>query len=98
MEHGLQLKAAMSRRSLDRRVVADYVGVKSRTVTNWTSGATMPDSGQRERLRDLLGSYDTTGDPVEVALATSPLTEDRRHLVLAEYKRLLREQATEEAG
>lgn len=91
--HGERLKLAIGRRpDVDRQVVADATGVKPRTVTNWTSGETMPTPAQRDALRGLLGDYDVDGDPVEVALANSELTEDRRYAVLSVYKRHLREQ------
>jgi transcriptional regulator with XRE-family HTH domain len=93
-EHGRRLKEAIGRRAdVDRQVVADKAGVKTRTVTNWTSGETMPTPAQRDALRELLGDYDADGDAVEVALANSALTEDRRYAVLSTYKRHLREQS-----
>lgn len=95
-EHGPRLKAAMGRLRLSRQVVADAVGVKERTVTNWTSGQTMPSTGQLEVLRGLLGNYDSDGDPVEVAVGQSRLTDDRKHFVVGTYKRLLREQDEDE--
>ena len=96
--HGKLLKIAMSRKEVNRQTLAAAVGVKARTITNWTSGSTMPEPRDRDALRKILGPYDTEGDPVEAALMNSELTEDRRHEVLALYKRLLRQQATEEAG
>lgn len=90
--HGPQLKAAMIRRGLSRTAVADYVGRKERTVTNWTTGSTMPDAAELELLEELLGPYRHEGDPVEVAVRASGLTEDRQLAVLHAYKRELREQ------
>lgn len=91
--HGALLKAAIGRRpDVNRQVVADATGVKARTVTNWTSGETMPSQGQLDALHALLGQYDAEGDSVEVALMNSQLTEDRRYAVLSVYKRHLREQ------
>ena len=49
-EHGTALKAAMARQGLDRQVVADAAGVGVRTVTNWTTGATLPSAREREVL------------------------------------------------
>lgn len=97
-EHGLRLKAAMSRRALDRSTVADAAGVKPRTVTNWTSGTTMPSEAERHILRRLLGDYDNPGDPVEVAVRASELHEWRQDAVLSTYKRNLHEQRGEVAG
>lgn len=90
----------MSLRRVEQQTVADAVGRSKRTVGNWTSETkpTVPTEAEREILRGLLGPYDTMGDAVEVALVGSELTEDRRHEVLAVYKRLLRQQATEEVG
>lgn len=89
-EHGKRLTRAMAGRS--RQVIADWADVKPRTVTNWTSGKTMPSEGERAALRKLLGPYDAEGDPVEIAVRSSELTEDRQDTVLGFYKRHLREQ------
>lgn len=97
-QHGLRLKAAMAAQGKDRQVVADYTQVKVRTVTNWTSGATMPSDREREALRRLLGRYDDTGDPVEVAVRQSELIDWRQDAVLSTYKRNLYEQRGEVAG
>lgn len=97
-EHGRRLKGAMAAQGKSRTVVADYTGVKVRTVTNWTSGATMPSDTERASLRRLLGSYDDPGDPVEVAVRQSELTEDRQYDVVGYYKRRLREQREEGAS
>lgn len=94
-EHGRRLKGAMSLRSLGREAISDATGVSARTVTNWTRGATMPSEGERAVLRALLGAYDTEGDPVEAAVRSSRLTEDRQYGVIGYYKRQLREQDDE---
>lgn len=91
-EHAAKLRAAIARAGFSRQVVADAVGVNSRTVTNWTTGAHMPGDRERERLRRVLPGYDDPGDPVENAVHTSQLTEDRRYELIAFYKRLVREQ------
>lgn len=96
-EHAQRLREAMARRGLDRTVVAAAAGVGTRTVTNWSTGKTMPNPQERESLRRLLPGYDTPGDPVEIAIMASALTEDRRHAAVATYKKLLREQADEES-
>jgi transcriptional regulator with XRE-family HTH domain len=95
VEHGLRLKAAMAAKRLARDDIATATGVKVRTVTNWTSGATMPSDRERAVLRRLLGDYDDPGDPVEAAIWASRLTEDRGHVVLGVYKRELRQQDEE---
>jgi transcriptional regulator with XRE-family HTH domain len=95
-EHGSRLAAAMAGKGDLREVVADATGRDVRTVTNWTRGKTMPSAIERGVLRRLYPGYDEPGDPVEVAIMHSELTDDRRHTVIGAYKRLLREQATED--
>lgn len=97
-EHASRLRAAMASRGVDRKVVADAVGVNTRTVTNWTTGTTMPDPNDRAALRTLFPAYDDPGDSVMVAIMGADLTEDRRYALLATYKRLLREQADDAAS
>lgn len=92
-EHGQRLRTAMASAGIDRTAIADAILVNVRTVTNWTTGRTMPSERERGALRRLLPGYDDPGDPVEVAILRSKLTEDRQHTVLGLYKRLLREQA-----
>jgi transcriptional regulator with XRE-family HTH domain len=94
-EHGRRLKAAMASKRLSREDVAIAADVKSRTVTNWTSGATMPSDRERSALRALLGDYDTPGDPVIVALGQSELVEWRQDTVKGFYRRHLAEQREE---
>lgn len=91
--HGLRLKAAMANAGMSRKDVAELVGVNERTVTNWTSGTTWPDDIDRANLRKKFPNYDDPGDAVEVAVRASELTEDRQYVVIATYKRLIREQA-----
>ena len=95
-EHGTRLKTAMAAKGLDRVTVADYVGVGVRTVTNWTTGKTLPSDRERARLRGLLGPYDQAGDPVELAVRGSELIEWRQDAVISTYKRHLHEQHGEE--
>jgi hypothetical protein len=97
--HAAALRKGMSLRRVTQETIATAVGRSKRTVGNWTSETkpTVPTEGEREILRKLLGPYDTAGDQVEVALAHSNLTEDRRYEVLALYKRLLRQQFLDEA-
>lgn len=92
------LKAAIGARRLSRNVVADATNVKPRTVTNWTSGSTMPTEAEKAVLRQLLGPYDDPGDPVEVALRRSELQPWRQSQVIAEYQRHLHEQQREAAA
>lgn len=97
-EHGQRLKRAMAGQGLDRRVLADAAGVAPRTVTNWTTGKTMPSPVEREVLRRLLGAYDHPGDAVEAAIRGSTLDEWRQDAVLSFYKRNLHEQRAEATG
>lgn len=98
LEHGRRLKQAMARKGVGRDAVADAAGVKSRTVTNWTSGATMPSERERAALQVLFPGYDSIGDPVEVAVRSSELHEWRQDAVLSVYKRNLYEQRAEESA
>lgn len=91
-EHGRRLKAAMSLHRQSRQAIADLTNKGERTVTNWTTGFSMPDEADRANLRRVLGDYDAPGDPVESAVKASRLTEDRQYKVLGVYKRELREQ------
>lgn len=97
-EHGLRLKAAMARNGYDRQVIADATGVQPRTVTNWTSGTTMPSPRELDALVRLLGEYAPEGgaDDVEAAVRRSPLIRWRQNAVLSEYERHLHEQQATE--
>lgn len=99
VEHGRRLAAAMKAKGYNRQTVADAAQVKPRTVTNWTSGQTLPQKpSEWAALHALFGDYDSGGDPVEVAVRGSSLTEDRQLHVLSVYKRELREQDDEMAA
>lgn len=92
--HAAKLRAAMATRGFERAVIVDALNVNPRTVTNWTTGKTMPSDRERAVLRTLMPGYDNPGDPVELAiLGSDDLTEDRRYALLSHYKRLLREQS-----
>lgn len=97
-EHGRRLKAAMQQQGHDREDVAAWVGVGTRTITNWTGGNTWPDQRQRGILRQMLGPYDAEGDAVETAVRSSELVEWRQDAVLSVYKRNLYEQREGAAG
>lgn len=99
-EHAARLRNAIETGRHDRQTVADHVGRSYRTVGNWISptSPTMPTAAERSLLRELLGPYDTPGDPVEVALEHSELNDWRRDAVRAEYRRHLHEQRREVAG
>lgn len=85
----------MAARGLDRAAVADAVDKGVRTITNWTTGGTLPDDADRAKLRRLFPGYDDPGDQVEVAVMSSALTEDRKYVLIGRYKQLLREQSEE---
>lgn len=95
-EHGRRLKLAIAQKGYDRETVADLAGATPRTVTNWTNGSTEPSPKQKALLRKALGEYDNPGDPVEVAVKGSRLTEDRQYAVIGVYKKHLREQDEDE--
>lgn len=96
-EHGRRLRDAMARKGLSRTTIADATNRGVRTVTNWTTGRTMPMPEDRAKLRRLMPGYDEDGDAVELAVRQSRLTEDRQYVVIGTYKRHLREQ-DDEAG
>lgn len=91
-EHARLLARAIRVRGLDRSTVANYANVKPRTVTNWTSGTTFPSERERDRLRSLLGPYDSEGDAVEVAVRMSGLEPFRQTRVILAYQEQLYEQ------
>lgn len=97
-EHGKRLASAMAAKRHGRQVIADLTGRDVRTVTNWTRGKTMPSEVELILLREFLGPYDLPGDPVEIAVRGSELSEWRQDSVLSFYKRNLHEQRAEEAG
>lgn len=90
---GERLAAARKRAGFaTQQSLGDLIGVAGRTVRNWETGKTSPDVAMLSRLREELGAFDSAGDPVEVAVRESRLTEDRQYVVLGVYKRELREQ------
>lgn len=95
-QHGAKLRAAMAEQGYSRDTIADVTDVGVRTVTNWTTGKTMPSDTERAKLRRLLGTYDDPGDPVEAAIRRSELVEWRQDTVVGFYKRNLSEQREDE--
>jgi len=93
--HGARLRTAMAARGMTRKDLASMVNRGERTITNWTTAETLPDDTDRAKLRRIFPSYDDPGDPVEVAILGSELTDDRQFLLIGTYKRMLREQAGE---
>ena len=100
-EHARRLRQAIATSDkYDRRDVALAVNKGYRTVSNWVSETKpmMPGDADRAILRRMFPGYDETGDPVEIAVRHSELTEDRQYDVVGYYKRRLREQREERAG
>lgn len=97
-EHGQALKRAMGVYDVGRQSLALSLDVSPRTVTNWTTGSTMPSERERAAIRKLLPGYDAEGDPVEKAIRRSELIDWRQDAVLSVYKRNLHEQREEAAG
>lgn len=97
-EHGRRLAEAMAEAGYGRGDVANLVDRDPKTVTNWTSGKTMPEPADRAKLRKAFPGYDASGDAVERAVRGSELIEWRQDRVISEYKRHLHEQREEVAG
>lgn len=93
MTFGERLAAARKRAGFTtQEALALVVGVGGRTIRNYETGRTRPDAVTLERLVRVLGDFTVEGDPVETAVRASRLTEDRQYVVIATYKRELREQ------
>lgn len=97
-EHASRLKQAMAAKGISNAALADAVGVGIRSVTNWRTAYSLPLPAERETLRRLFPGYDEAGDPVELAIRQSRLTEDRQYVVLGTYKRELRLQDEEKGA
>jgi transcriptional regulator with XRE-family HTH domain len=97
-EHARRLKRAMADKGIKREELADAVGKKPRTITNWTTAFSMPDESDRAKLRRIFPGYDAQGDPVEVAIRNSELLDYRQNLVIGEYQRHLHEQRRESSA
>lgn len=96
--HGRRLVLAMAEKPIDNQTLADLLDVDPKTIGNWRAGRTMPAPEQLVRLERALGSYNTEGDSVEVAVRRSELQQWRQNLVIGEYQRHLYEQRREVAG
>lgn len=94
---GKRLQAA--RKSAGYRTqeaLGDALGVSGRTVRNWETDVYPVALEHRDAITRLLGSgVFAEGDPVEIAVRSSRLTEDRQYGVIGYYKRQLREQDDE---
>lgn len=97
-EHAAALARAVGASGLSRKEIADVVGRGVRTVSNWTSetSPTMPTEHEKTLLRRLLGPYDAAGDPVELAIRSSPLVTFRQTKVIGYYQEQLHEQRLQE--
>lgn len=93
---GTRLQIARKRAGIrTQEALGDLVGVSGKTIRNYETNKTRPDSVTLEALREVVGIFDAAGDPVEVAVRASRLTEDRQYGVIGYYKRQLREQDDE---
>lgn len=91
--YGERLREARRRAGYKKQqALGDMIGRSDRTVRSWETNHTEPDDADKALLRELLGDFDTEGDPVESAVRSSRLTEDRQYAVISTYKRHLREQ------
>lgn len=97
-EHGRKLVAAMAARGVKPPDLAIALGVSQRTVGNWRNGKTMPNETDLNRLERVLGAYNASGDPVEVAIKRSELAQWRQTDVISRYQRHLDEQRKEATG
>lgn len=96
---GARLQAARKAAGIkSQESLGAAIGVSGRTIRNYETDQTAPDPGTLVNLRKVLGEFDAEGDPVEVAVRGSRLTEDRQYVVLGTYKRQLREQDEETEG
>ena len=94
---GERLQAARKRAGYrTQQALGDVMGRSPRTIRNWETDKTLPDVADLAELREVLGNFDSGVDPVEVAVRASRLTEDRQYVVIATYKRELRQQDEEE--
>lgn len=94
---GERLQAARKRAGFrTQQALGDVLGRSARTIRNWETDKTLPDVADLAELRQVLGNFDTDTDPVESAVRASRLTEDRQYVVIATYKRELRQQSEEE--
>lgn len=75
-----------------QQALGDALGLSSKTIRNYETGATTPDASTKANLRRLLGDFDEPGDAVESAIRRSELTEWRKAAVISEYQRHLYEQ------
>lgn len=100
-EHARRLRDAIATsRRFGRADIEVATGKGYRTVSNWVSETRpmMPSDRDRAILREMFPGYDEGGDPVEVAVRQSRLTEDRQYVVLGVYKRELRIQDEEQTA
>src|SRR5688572_8588120 len=91
--YGQRLQAARKMAGYKtQQALGDVIGVSSKTIRNYKTGATSPDAATKATLRRLLGDFDDPGDAVESAIRRSELTDWRKAAVISEYQRHLYEQ------
>lgn len=102
---GERIKRLREAQRWTQEMLADRLGVSTKTVGNWERGRNDPRSSVGA-LRQVFGRAfdagaqfeDAATDPVEAALRASELIEWRQDAVLSVYKRNLHEQREERAG
>lgn len=98
LEHAKRLRKAIANSDeYSRRDVALATHREYRTVSNWLSltKPTMPSERERAILRRMFPGYDSSGDPVEVAVRSSELVKWRQDAVISKYEQHLHEQRRE---
>lgn len=83
---------------MTQQVLADLLGVTSRTVGNWENDKGSPRSRLGALEKVLQAPLGPAADPVEQAVRGSELVEWRQDAVLSVYKRNIHEQRVEEAS
>lgn len=90
---GARLQAARKRAGIkSQEALGDLVGVSGKTIRNYETNKTRPDTPILDALRRRLGNFDAEGDAVEVAIANSELIDWRKDAVRSAYRKNLAEQ------
>lgn len=79
---GANLKKARKRRGLTQRQLADLIGAKHNSVSNWETGQNEPDTQTIRRLCDILSI--TANDLFGADPASSPVSRDDLKFALFE--------------
>lgn len=91
---GKRLQAARKNKGYrTQQALGDVVGLSARMIRHYESPTgKVPPPDVLMRLREVLGDFDSGGDPVEVAIRRSELDDWRQDTVVGFYKRHLQEQ------